>query len=137
MKKSFGLLFVAAALLVTDNALAQKKDALYTAPFGVQAYTFRRSFPNGVEATLDTIKQMGFTEIEGSGGNLPPEEFKKLCASRGITIPSTGAGYDKLVSDPQSVVKDAKALGASYVMCAWIPHEKGKFNLDNAKKAVA
>jgi sugar phosphate isomerase/epimerase len=30
----------------------------------------------------------------------------------------------------------AKALGSTYVMCAWIPHENGVLTLDNAKKAV-
>lgn len=124
-------------LLTDNNVFAQKKGSpLYTAPFGVQAYTFRRSFPNNVAATLDTIKMMGFTEIEGGGGRMPPEEFKKLCDERGISIPSTGTGYDQLVKDPQQVANTAKTLGATYVMCAWIPHKNGSFNIENAKKAV-
>ena len=35
---------------------------------------------------LDSIKNMGFTELEGGGGRMPPEEFKKLCDERGIKI---------------------------------------------------
>ncbi|SHG65640.1 Sugar phosphate isomerase/epimerase [Chryseolinea serpens] len=139
MKKNFVLcLFVLGLFCASDAVLAQaNKNALYTAPFGVQAYTFRRSFPNGVEATLDSIKRFGFTEIEGSGGKMAPEEFKKLCNERGISIPSTGAGYEELVKDPAGVAARTKALGATYLMCAWIPHEKGNFTLENAKKAVA
>jgi len=139
MKKNFVLcLFVLGLFCACDVVLAQgNKNALYTAPFGVQAYTFRRSFPNGVEATLDSIKRMGFTEIEGSGGKMAPEEFKKLCNERGITIPSAGAGYEELVKDAAGVAARTKALGATYLMCAWIPHEKGNFTLENAKKAVA
>lgn len=139
MKKNFVLcLFVLGLFCASDVVLAQaNKNALYTAPFGVQAYTFRRSFPNGVEATLDSIKRFGFTEIEGSGGKMAPEEFKKLCNERGISIPSTGAGYEELVKDPAGVAARTKALGATYLMCAWIPHEKGNFTLENAKKAVA
>jgi sugar phosphate isomerase/epimerase len=115
---------------------AQKSNgSLYQAAFGVQTYTFRRSFPNGVAATLDSIKAMGFTEVEGMMGKLSPEEFKKLCDERGLKIPSTGAGYDQL-KDPSAIVATAKILGATYVMCAWIPHTKGAFNLENAKKAV-
>jgi sugar phosphate isomerase/epimerase len=120
----------------TDAQKKGKGKPLYTAAFGVQTYTFRRSFPNGVAATLDSIKAMGFTEVEGGGGKMPPEEFKKLCDERGISIPSTGAGYEQLVKDPQTVANTAKALGAKYVMCAWIPHTRGAFNLENAKKAV-
>jgi sugar phosphate isomerase/epimerase len=102
----------------------------------VQTYTFRKSFPHGVDGTLDTIKMMGFTEIEGGGGQMPPEEFRKLCDARGLSIPSTGTGYDQLVKDPMAVVQQAKALGSKYVMCAWIPHQNGAFNFENAKKAV-
>ncbi len=124
---------LAAFALVYHSVIAQ---GLYTAPFGVEAYTFRKSFPLGVAATLDTIKMMGFTEIEGGGGKMPPEEFKKLCSERGIGIPATGASYDNLVKDPQDVANKAKALGAQFVMCSWIQHTKGNFNLENAKKAV-
>jgi len=134
------IIFVIAVIALGINSgslLAQKGKPLYTAPFGVQAYTFRKSFPLGVAETLDSIKAMGFTEIEGSAGKVSPEEFKKLCNDRGISIPSTGGGYEQLVKDPQAAADMAKALGATYLMCAWIPHERGAFNLDNAKKAVA
>ncbi|HTJ53257.1 MAG TPA: TIM barrel protein [Cyclobacteriaceae bacterium] len=133
MKKYIFLLSVAVILFASEIALAQKP--LYTAPFGVQTYTFRKSFPNGVAATLDSIKQMGFTEIEGGGNKMPAEEFKKLCDERGISIPSTGVGFDQLEKDPQEVATRAKIFGSKFVMCAWIPHD-GDFNLDNAKKAI-
>ena len=137
MKRYFVVALVLIVLIIdSGSAIAQKGKPLYTFPFGVQAYTFRRSFPNGVAATLDTIKSMGITEIEGGGGRMPPEEFKKLCNERGISIPSTGTSYENLVKDPQAAANTAKALGASYLMVAWIPHEKSNFNLDNAKKAV-
>jgi len=136
MKKIIVLLLIIASLLTEHEVFSQKKEALYTAAFGVQAYTFRKSFPNGVAATLDSIKAMGFTEVEGTGGKATPEEYRKLCDERGLSIPSTGAGYEQLVNDPAAVAATAKILGSSYVMTAWIPHTKGAFNLENAKKAV-
>lgn len=117
-----------------QTALAQKP--LYTAPLGIEAYTFRKSFPIDVAKTLDTIRMLGFTELEGGNEGLPPEEFKKLCRERGLTIPSTGADYEKLVKHPDSVVYNAKKLGAKYVMCAWIPHDKSGLTFENAKTAV-
>lgn len=129
--------FLAIALLVTIYADAQNSKPLYEAPLGIQAYTFRRSFPTALEKTLDTIKMMGFTEIEGTGGNVSPKVFRKMCADRGITIPSTGAGYDELVKSLDSVGLRAVALGSKFVMCSWIPHSRGAFNLENARKAVA
>jgi sugar phosphate isomerase/epimerase len=137
MKIYISVAILTMLLLSCASAEKQKnRKPLYTAPLGVQAYTFRRSFPIDVAKTLDTIKMMGFTEIEGGGGRISPEEFKRLCNERGISIPSTGTGYDELVNKTDSVVYRAKALGAKYVMCAWIPHTNGSFNLENAKKAV-
>ena len=135
MKKhyiSILLMSAMAAMLITSCT----KKPLYNAPLGVQAYTFRHSFPKDIAATLDTIKMLGFTELEGGGGRMAPEEFRKLCEERGISIPSTGTSYEQLVEDPKAVADQAKALGAKYVMTAWIPHQKGAFNLENAKKAV-
>ncbi len=130
------VLIIAAGLSVKQPALAQKSKPLYTAPLGVQAYTFRKSFPTDVAKTLDTIKMMGFTEMEGGSNRMPPETFKKLCDERGISIPSTGADYSQLVKSADSVAYKAKLLGAKYVMCAWIPHTDGALTFDNAKKAV-
>lgn len=128
------------ALLVSpsERSLAQTSNhKLYTFALGIQPYTFRVSIKeNGLEATLDTIQKMGFTEIEGGGvQGLPPEQYKKMCSDRGILIPSIGADYAELVKDPQAVADQAKVMGATYVMCAWVPHD-GAFTINDAKKAV-
>ena len=129
------LLLTAMTLSLMSTAFAQ---GLYQAPFGIQTYSFRNSFPKGIPQTLDTIKSFGITELEASTPDgMTPEAFKKLCDERGLKIPSTGADYNELTKDPMSIVKNAKALGSTYVMTAWIPHDRGKFNIDNAKKAVA
>jgi sugar phosphate isomerase/epimerase len=137
MKKYISQVLFLGFLLSAIQALqAQKGSPLYTMPLGIQAYTFRRSFPNEAAKTLDTIKMMGFTEIEGGGSRLAPEEFRKLCDERGISIPSTGADYDQLLKSPDSVIYRAKIFGSRFVMCSWIPHEDGVLTIENAKKAV-
>jgi sugar phosphate isomerase/epimerase len=137
MKKWLAFLLIVLAVFANSRlVIAQNSKPLYTAPLGVQAYTFRKSFPVSVAKTLDTIKMMGFTEIEGGGNHMPPADFKKLCDDRGISIPSTGAGYDELVKSPDSIINRAKIYGANYVMCAWIPHDNGVLTIENAKKAV-
>ncbi|MBK8503338.1 MAG: sugar phosphate isomerase/epimerase [Saprospiraceae bacterium] len=121
----------------TKNVLAQEsKKGLYTAEFAVQAYTYRNYFPQNFIATLDTIQKLGITELEGGGGRIDPADYRRLCEERGIRIPSTGASYQELVDDPQKVAATAKIYGAQYVMCAWVPHEKGQFSLADAQKAV-
>lgn len=134
---SLAFCLIISPLFNLTDSLAQQGKPLYTFPVGVQAYTYRNSFPKSVVATLDTIKALGITEIEaGAPKGMTPEEFRKLCNERGISIPSTGDGYESITKDPTNVIAKAKALGASYVMVAWIPHQKGTFTLDNAKKAV-
>jgi sugar phosphate isomerase/epimerase len=108
---------------------------LYTWPLGVEGWTYRNSWPRGVAQTLDTIKMLGFTELEGSAGT-DEHVFRKMCDERGIHIPSIGADYNRLVKYPDSVIEQAKILGSTYVMCAWIPHKGGVLTYDDAHKAV-
>ena len=123
-------------VMEVDLVFAQSGKPLFTYPIGVEAYTYRNSFPGGVAAVLDSIKALGMTEIEGPNPkNISPGEFKKLLDERSLTMPSIGMDYDAIVKDPMAAVKLAKMLGSAYVMVAWIPHG-GAFNIDEAKKAV-
>lgn len=109
---------------------------LYTAPLGVQAYTFRNSFPHGIAATLDTIKEMGFTEMESNNRGMAALDFRKLCDDRGIRIVSSEADFATLIKEPEVAAHTARLLGAHYLMCAWIPHKSSGFTLQDAQKAV-
>src|SRR5665647_361142 len=136
MKKSIALLLLIALIPGKEKVFAQKNEPLYTSQLGIEAYTFRKSFPIDVAKTLDTIKMMGFTEMEGGSNGMALEAFKKLCDERGINIISTGADYGELIKSPEAVAHTAKILGAKYVMCAWIPHQNSGLTFDNAKNAV-
>ena len=105
---------------------------------GVVSYTFRHSFQKNVAATLDTIKAMGMTNIEFS--NLfgkTAMELKSMLDERGMRCTSFGTGYPELVGKTKEVGENAKALGASYVRVAWIPHDKVPFTIEHARQAVA
>jgi sugar phosphate isomerase/epimerase len=118
------------------NGVAQSGKPLFTGPIGVQMFTYRNSYANGMAAVLDTIKSLGITEVEGGNPkNMTPEEFKKMLADRNITMPSIGADYVAITKDAEPTIKTAKFYGAKYVMVAWIPHGK-TFTIDDAKKAV-
>jgi sugar phosphate isomerase/epimerase len=133
-KRGFYLLLVFA--LTLNYGFAQSGKPLFTHAIGVQAYTYRNSFPTGVVPVLDSIKSLGITEMEGPNPkNISPEEFKKLLDERHITMPSIGVDYGLITKDPESVVRQANFWGAHYVMVAWIPHGK-TFTIDDAKKAV-
>ena len=42
-----------------EEGQSNSAEPLFKVPLGVQAYTFRNSFPQGVEATLDSIANLG------------------------------------------------------------------------------
>lgn len=132
--KAYITLLLLTPLMFSKEIFAQ---SLYTAPLGIEAYTYRNSFPVDIVKTLDTIQMLGFTEMEGDSYGMPAKEFKQLCNARGIHIISTGATYDELIQSPAAIAHKAKSLGAKYVMCAWIPHAKSGFTLENAKNAAA
>ena len=122
----------------STNKIAQKGTPIFTAPVGVQAYSFRNYFPKDVPGTLDRIQAMGIKEIEGGSGKIDASDYRKMCADRGISIPSTGAQFKELAENPSKVAETAKALGSKYVMCAWIPHpNRGEFSKADADKAIA
>lgn len=135
MKKiSFCVGFI--LILGASTAFSQSKKQLFTAPIGIEAYTYRNSFPINVAATLDTIKSLGITEMEGPNPkNVSPDDFKKMLAERGIKMTSIGLDYGAITKDPEDAVKQAKFWGVKYVMVAWIPHGS-TFTIDDAKKAV-
>lgn len=140
MKKLLPLIFLMSIFILPEReAIAQESgDPLYTAELAVQMYTFRNIIKEkGLEETLDIVKDMGIKYVEGGGARgLSPSEYKEMLAERGLSSPSTGTSFGQLRDDPESVAENAKALGAEYVMCAWIDHENGNFNYLNASEAV-
>ena len=105
---------------------------------GLQLYSLRNQFKTDVPGTLATIKQWGIHEIEGGGTyGLPMEEFKKLLAQNDLKMVSIGADFNVLATDPQKAIDEAKAFGAQYIMCAWVPHNGDDFTFDDIKKAAA
>jgi len=105
---------------------------------GLQLYSFRKELPKDVRGTMKAIRAMGITELEGGGTyGMALPDYKKMLDSLGFKMVSIGADFNKLqAGDIQGTIDQAKALGATYVMCAWIPHQGDNFTIDDAKKAV-
>ncbi|MGZ5135220.1 MAG: sugar phosphate isomerase/epimerase family protein, partial [Flavitalea sp.] len=64
-------------------------------------------------------------------------EFQKLLKNNKLKMVSVGADYNQLKDDPQSAIDNAKAFGAKYVVCFWIPHDNDDvFTIDHMKEAA-
>jgi sugar phosphate isomerase/epimerase len=126
MKSISTLLF---AIALTTLSLAQE--------IGIQLYSVRNQIPGNVETTLRKIKSWGITKLEGgSTYGLTQTEFNALCEKIGLSTVSVGVDFKELETDPAKVAEKAKAFGAKYVMCAWIPHKGVQMTLEETQNAI-
>jgi sugar phosphate isomerase/epimerase len=106
---------------------------------GIQMGSMRQMMSEGMPAVIAKLKELGITEIEGGGGrSMDRAAFRKLVEENGLDIVATGAGFEFLQNKDslQKVIANAKALGAEYVICYWIPHDGDNFTFADMKKGV-
>jgi sugar phosphate isomerase/epimerase len=104
---------------------------------GIELYSFRNQFKTDIAGTLKKVSDMGFREVEAhSTYGLSVDSFNTLLKKNNLSTISLGVDYKELETNPQAVAAMAKTLGASYVVCFWIPHNGTDFTFENAKNAV-
>jgi len=132
--KSFFLVLLA----FSTSAWAADLSGGFKAPLGLQLYTLRESFKTNVPGTLDKVKALGFSEIEGGGDyGLGVEKFSSLLRERGLKMVSAGFGYEAMKKDITAAVRRAQSFGVKFVMCAWIPHAESGFTEADVRRAAA
>jgi sugar phosphate isomerase/epimerase len=105
-------------------------------PVGLQLWSVRHQMEASVSDGMALVRKLGFTEVESAGTyNLTPKEFRNQADAHGLKIIAGHFPYDRLVSDVDGVIADAKTLGVFNVIVAWIPH-KGDFTVDDAHVAA-
>lgn len=105
-------------------------NMLFAQEIGLQLYSLRNEFKSDVPGTLAKIKEWKIKQIEGGGTyGLPIDEYKKLLQQNNLEMVSYGAGFEELANNPQAVIDKAKAFGAKFIMCAWVPHKEGNLLL--------
>lgn len=105
---------------------------------GMQMGSMRAMYKEGLPAVFAKLKELGVTELEGGSRRGDREEFKRLLKEYDMKLVATGVGFDKLQHPDsiQKVIDNAKDLGASYVICYWIPHDGDNFTFADMKKGV-
>ena len=112
--------------------------ASFKGPLGLQLYSLRHHFQKNVPLALDHVRNLGFAEIEGGGNyGYGAAPFSKMLEAHGLKTISSFVDYKTLRDDPDGAIANARRFGAKYVVVAWIPHEKGKFNEQNCRDAIA
>jgi sugar phosphate isomerase/epimerase len=117
------------SLMITRFSFAQE--------IGLEMYSVRNQIKNDVPGTLAELKKWHIKELEGGGTyGLPMDQYKKLLHQNGLKMVGVSVDFNQLAKDPQPAIDEAKAFGAKYVVCFWIPHNGTQFTIDDMKKAV-
>ena len=102
---------------------ARVETHAFTQPVGMELWTYREELKRDLPGTLRNIRALGFQTVETADFyGRSATDFQKLLENAGLRCASLIAGYEKLQHALPDVIADAKAVGASYVLASWIPH---------------
>jgi sugar phosphate isomerase/epimerase len=104
---------------------------------GLQLWSLREYLPKDLGGTLTKIRDLGFRDVEGAGlwGHKAPE-LRAALDKAGLRCQSAHMQFERLRDDLSGALAEAKLLGASWVVCPWIPHTDDTFTRDDATKAA-
>ena len=103
----------------------------------MELWTYRQVLKKDLPGTLAMLRRAGFRDIEtASFYGRDSAAFRKLLDEAGLTCSSLIAGYDRLSKDLDGVIRDAKVVGASYILTSEMPHQ-GELTENDVKKAAA
>ena len=103
---------------------------------GLQLWSLREYLPKDLAGTLSKIRAMGFEYVEGAGlWGHTVKDLRAALDAAGLRCPSAHMGDERLRGDMAGAFGEARALGASWVVCPWISHGQS-FTKDDAMKAA-
>lgn len=106
------------------------------APVGVQLWSFREYLPKDLKGTLSKVRALGFRDVEAAGlWKHTLTEMRTALDEAGLRCQSAHMGFERLRDDASGAFAEAKGLGATWVICPWIPHGD-TFTRDDATKAA-
>lgn len=130
MKKQVLVLSVLIFAIVITPSLQAQEIAL-------QLYSLREQMKADVKGSHQLVSDWGIKYLEGGGTyGMELDEYKNFLQSVNLSMIAVGADYNKLKENPQEIIDNAKAYGAKYATCFWIPHTSGNFSFKEAKEAV-
>src|SRR5688500_8038074 len=135
------LSIAAAGLAVPARARAwleaqEEIKTVLNGPVGLQMWSLREYLPKDLAGTLAKVRAMGFREVEGAGlWKHSAGELRAALDAAGLRCQSAHMSFERLRDGAPGACAEAKALGASWVVCPWIPHEK-EFTRDVALKSA-
>ena len=91
------------------------------AGIGLQLYTVRDHLQKDFAGTLKRVADIGYRNLELAGyGGMAAQELRRMLADLGLNPVSSHA---PLFGDANREIEYARELGASYIVCPWLPEE--------------
>jgi sugar phosphate isomerase/epimerase len=138
-RRFLGALAAGAAVPLGVQAGPAAQDRLQTplmGPVGLQMWSLREYLPKDLPGTLARVRAMGFRDVEGAGlWKHTAAALRAALDTAGLRCQSAHMSFERLRDDAPGAFAEAKALGASWVVCPWIPHDK-EFSRDDALKSA-
>lgn len=134
--------FVARTLRVSLGALlaSEAAELLHASPLaavGIQLYAVKEPLQADPARTLQTIRHIGFTEVETAGfAGLSAPQFHELLEDAGLKCPSAHLQFD--AGNPGPAFEQAHALGAHYAASGSLraAAATGGMTLDEARRTA-
>lgn len=119
---------------------------------GVQLYSVRGDMAKDPVATLQTIAEMGYREVEAYGYTdgkmfgMPIAEYMKVLKNNGLTMPSSHCnfslsdydeGTNSLSDRAKRAIDDAVKMGQKYIIFPWVTEQERKEVVKLVKLAAA
>ena len=119
---------LAAGLVMPAASHTSLQDEIRTGlgrPVGLQLWSLREYLPRDLAGTLAKVRALGFREVEGAGlWKRSAREVRAALDAAGLRCQSAHMSFERLRDDAAGAFAEAKTLGAGWVVCPWIPHEK-------------
>jgi len=141
-------IFLKQSALLTTGMILKPSEIFKNEKIGLQLYTLRNEITKHVKGTLTKVAKLGYSDVETFGYNgkyfgLLADEFKRLLKSLKLTSSSGHyypAGFfltDGWEEKWKATVKDASAIGQSYVVVPWMEENYRKSKDTYTKLAVS
>jgi sugar phosphate isomerase/epimerase len=88
---------------------------------GIQLYTVREAMARDADATLATLRAIGYRDVELAGTyGRTPAAMRTLLDRHGLAAPASHVPIEELRAAPERVLDDAATLGHRWVIVPWL-----------------
>jgi sugar phosphate isomerase/epimerase len=110
---------------------------------GLQLWSLRRDLEHAdspaLHSALARLRALGIRHVETAGlAGRTPAAFRDALDRADLVCRSIHADYERFTGDVAGLLREATALGATYLVCPWIPHDEAVgLTRDGALQACA